>query len=82
VYSLNAWPNPVSGTLYLSFSATEDNYRLNIVDALGRIVFNREGNPDAGANMLEVSVCDFAAGVYVVSLESAGIRAFTRVIVE
>lgn len=82
VYSLNAWPNPVSGTLYLSFSATEDNYRLNIVDALGRIVFNREGNPDAGANMMEVSVSDFAAGVYIVSLESAGIRSFTRVIVE
>ena len=45
-------------------------------------VFNRDGNPDAGATMLEVPVSGFATGVYMVSLESAGKRSFARLIVE
>jgi hypothetical protein len=46
------------------------------------MVFNSNGNPDAGAIMLEVPVSGFAAGVYMVSLESAGKRSVARLIVE
>ncbi len=81
-FSLNFWPNPATDALFLSFSAPSENYRLTIIDAVGRTVFNSNGNPDAGAIMLEVPVSGFAAGVYMVSLESAGKRSVARLIVE
>ena len=81
-FSLNFWPNPANDVLFLSFSAPSENYRLTIMDAVGRTVFNRDGNPDAGATMLEVPVSGFVTGVYMVSLESAGKRSVARLIVE
>lgn len=76
---LMAWPNPASDVLNLSFEAPGQDYRINMIDATGRVVWSQEGKPVTGINTLEVPVSSYASGMYIVLVESGSARGVTRI---
>ena len=71
--SFDAYPNPTSGSLTLEYRLPEAaGVRVEMVDALGRVVRTLDGSP--GFGRVEVPTEGLGAGVYVVRLTSGGVR--------
>ena len=59
---VHLYPNPTSGMLYVQ--TTLENFNIQISNILGKVVFQSQSN----SGHSEVSMQDFAAGLYFVSL--------------
>lgn len=78
--SLEVYPNPTAGNLSLAYRLpTPSAVRVDLVDALGRVV--RTAEPPADAGRLDLSTEGLGAGVYVVRLTAGDVRATRTVTV-
>jgi len=65
---VNIFPNPALDRVFLQFSNVSDNYKVKIVDALGRTVYT---NSNIGKQQqVEISTSQWAAGMYTVILDT------------
>lgn len=74
--SLAVWPNPVQETATLRLSATTGGpVRLRLVDALGRLVWEREEIVFTGDNQLPLDLSALSPGAYWLFVPGLGRRA-------
>ena len=70
---LNAYPNPTSGKLSVTFNASEnEKYVLRIVDVLGQVLVNESRVATGGSNLREIDLSGAAKGMYFLSIEKEG----------
>ena len=78
--NFNLYPNPAKDqlTLNVSSNTSANNCLLNITNLLGETVYH--GNTDivAGTNNLHFNVAQFAAGIYIITLQSGNDMINTR----
>lgn len=67
---LQAYPNPVGTTLTLELPETAETFRLDWLDATGRVVRQDQLSGGAGAGEVSLEVSDLPAGVYQLRLQS------------
>lgn len=80
---LQAYPNPTSGFVFLSFNApTADDYRLRIVDISGRLVYSEVVSAIEGLNRADIDLANATTGVYFVILENGTASQQLRLMVE
>ena len=74
-------PNPNKGTFNIQFKEAMENYSVEIYDATGRVIFEKEyiQNQELQQN---ISLNSTLTGVYFVSIKSEGVNAIKKVIVE
>jgi len=64
--TLKVYPNPVLTQMNITFNATEPKiYHLQLIDALGKIVINKQVNCVQGSNTINWNVAQLAAGEYI-----------------
>ncbi len=82
--SLNAYPNPTSGKLTITFDSERNaKYSLKIVNILGSIMIDETINGVEGYNMKQINLENVAKGLYFISIQTEGAEAKTlRLIVE
>src|SRR5258708_33257897 len=67
--AIQVYPNPSMGTSYLLFTATmEDQYFVEITDAVGRVISLKEGRSTIGENKVDLNTSNYAQGMYFISL--------------
>ena len=72
---LELYPNPASGSATFTFSSqTESSYEVNIVNALGQVVYRSEGKSTQGANTLDLNLETLKPGLHIVQLVQDGSR--------
>jgi len=72
---LALYPNPTSGSATFTFSSqTESSYVVNIVNALGQVVYRSEGKSTQGANTLDLNLENLKPGLHIVQLVQDGSR--------
>jgi hypothetical protein len=75
LFNLTMFPNPANDQITVQFYATEaGEYRLRISDAVGRMMFFKEGVSVQGQNTDLVNIDHLAAGIYHLELEVMGKR--------
>jgi chitodextrinase len=78
--SLNVYPNPADDLVNLSFSVVGSaQAEIRILDMQGREVWRATETAQGARFNAQVDVSEFAAGVYMVEINSAGIQARRRV---
>jgi len=84
VADFNAYPNPTTGLLSVSFQAAQSaKYSMKVTDLLGNVVISEVISASEGANMQELNLSKAAKGMYLLSIETEGSAAQTlRVVVE
>jgi hypothetical protein len=77
------YPNPTAGSTILRFTTdNEARYTIRILDLAGKLLQNREGESLAGENILDLDFGAYPSGMYMVEVESDGLFARQRVVVE
>jgi large repetitive protein len=74
---LQAFPNPVLQTLSLRFGSTENDAQLKIYDLNGSLLYDRK--IEAGIDMLEIDMQQFASGMYQIVWINDGYLQQTRI---
>lgn len=81
--SVQASPNPVSGTARLTIaSPVAVKARIQFVNAAGAVTKALNRNLAVGSNLVEVSVSELSAGIYLVQVNGAESKAVTRLVVQ
>ncbi len=82
--ALNAYPNPTSGKITISFnSASEAKYSVRVTDIIGKTMISENISALKGFNSKELNLIDLAKGVYLVTIQTEGEQAKTlRIVVE
>ena len=62
-----AYPNPTSGSLYLTFQDNVDNVKVIITDIAGKLIYVTSS---LNAKVIEINTNGFAEGVYAVQLQT------------
>ncbi|MBK9103176.1 MAG: T9SS type A sorting domain-containing protein [Saprospiraceae bacterium] len=65
--NLMAYPNPTSGSLYLTFQDNVENVKVIITDITGKGIYVASGS---NAKEIEINTTGFAEGVYVVQIQT------------
>ncbi len=80
---LALFPNPTSGDATLAFELPEAQpFVVQVFDLTGRLVFHREYAGVAGENRESINLSGIAPGVYHVDLQSEGLKAQKRLVVQ
>ena len=81
---LNAYPNPTSGKLNVSFTASEkEKYTIRVVDLIGSVLISETNTAQEGNNLQELDLSGVAKGMYILSIEREGAEIQTmRIVVE
>jgi len=80
---INAYPNPVSDLLNVTFSSDKNqDVLVNVLDAAGRLVMTENRNADEGSNKFEFSVKGLSSGIYSLQFRTADAVETIRIIVE
>ncbi len=66
-FSVNVYPNPASTNVIFTFPNDQESRRIILYDQLGREIWREETT----ANLLSISVSDFADGIYFYSIQDA-----------
>jgi hypothetical protein len=70
---VTAYPNPTSGKLNVSFTASANvKYTLKVVDMIGQTLISQPGFSQEGQNLQELNLSNFAKGIYLVTIEGVG----------
>jgi TM2 domain-containing membrane protein YozV len=82
--SINAFPNPTSGKVTVSFNANnEDRYMVRLTDLLGKEIYSYEVNAVVGLNVKDIDLSQAAAGVYLLNVRTeSGESRTLRLVVE
>lgn len=78
--TLTAFPNPVSDVLTISLTYRGPS-ELTIVNAVGQVLFTKSFDPFQPKQELQISVIDWAAGVYSATFKSGGSQVVQQIIV-
>ena len=77
------FPNPANATATLNFTATKSgSFGFQMKDAAGRVVHQQNGNCQLGEQSIQISTAQFAAGLYLYSLEVNGVQATGKIMVQ
>ena len=82
--SLNAYPNPTSGRLNVTFNSSgTEKYTFKVVDLLGKVLIREVNTAQDGSNLLELDLSSLANGMYLISIErDAALIETMRIVVE
>jgi hypothetical protein len=80
--AFNAYPNPASDILNVSFEAVNTAYSIIMMDLQGRVVATQELHGLSGAQNVVIPVADFAKGSYLVSVTSQGVTRSQNVVIK
>ncbi|MCX6275708.1 MAG: T9SS type A sorting domain-containing protein [Bacteroidetes bacterium] len=77
------YPNPAHDKINIAFyTTTEGQYNILINDVTGRKVYASAGSALNGQNQKEISLADFAKGIYMLSFEINGEQRVQKVVIE
>ena len=81
---LNAYPNPTSGKLTITFNSNRNvKYSLKVVNIIGSLMIDDSISAKEGYNENEINLENVAKGLYFISVQTEGAEAKTlRIIVE
>jgi len=73
ISSAKIYPNPAHGKATVAFQATvNEDYTIEVMNAIGQIVYTSTLlNVEAGRTTHDLSIADFADGLYTVRISSA-----------
>ncbi len=86
--SINLFPNPASNHLTIALGSNNKKAEVTITDITGKIVYTTTEDPDSPdshrdrENKIEVNTSEFAAGIYIVQIQSAGFIATKKLVVK
>jgi hypothetical protein len=81
-YLFNIYPNPNDGNFNITFnSAIRSNYKLELYNALGQIIFRDEIVDFTGVYTKKLSVAEYGKGVYTISLTNSKNETVKKIIV-
>ena len=73
IQNIAIYPNPTSGRLNVSFSASgKEIYTLKVVDLIGNVLISKVNTTREGANVQELDLTGFAKGIYFLTIEREG----------
>jgi len=79
---LEVFPNPTKDFFTLRYNAMKSaDANITLIDASGRILFDREVQSIQGINEWEISMVDFNSGIFVLKFESTSATVYRRVVV-
>jgi len=79
---LSLSPNPAHDEISISFLSSDRNYKIEIMDLIGKVVHSFERSGSEGINTEKINVSEFPKGIYMVRMTSEGENVVTRFIVE
>jgi hypothetical protein len=80
--AFNAYPNPASDILNVSFEAVNTTYSITMMDLQGRVVATQELQGLSGAQNVAIPVAELAKGSYLVSVTSQGVTRSQTVVIK
>jgi PKD repeat protein len=81
-YGLLIYPNPNDGNFNISFHSSErGNYKIEIVNALGQLIFKDELKDFSGNYNKRMSVVEYGQGIYTISLTNSKNETVKKVVV-
>ena len=82
--SINLFPNPATNHVTIDLPNAKEKVEITITDIAGKIIYSTTAIDfdSYREQKLEVSTEDFAAGIYVVQIQSAGFIATKKLVVE
>lgn len=82
-FGMEAYPNPTSGLLNVSFTAVKtENYRMVLVDLMGRIIKDESFAAEEGLNQMKWDMSPYLSGTYILIAQSENSKAQMRIVVE
>jgi len=82
-FHLGVYPNPASSEANVLFRLDQSmDVTMNIIDAVGRVVYSQSEFYGAGSQQIILDASDMAAGVYVCQLAAKGINQNRMLVVE
>ncbi len=65
------YPNPATSETSININAANNSdVNVNVTNALGQVVYNKQHSLNTGSNSIKLDCKDLAEGVYIISLES------------
>lgn len=81
-YGLLIYPNPNDGNFTISFNSSERaNYKVEIVNSLGQLIFKEELKDFNGHYSKKMSVVEYGQGIYTISLTNSRNETVKKVVV-
>lgn len=78
---LNAYPNPATDVVNITFNAQSNSTQLSIVDLTGKQVVNEQINVGEGLNQHQISVSNLTKGIYFLKLVSGNHSSTQKLII-
>jgi hypothetical protein len=79
--SIEVYPNPVSKDLYLKFDDDFSTIEIQLVDAVGKIIFSKQINHIVKGNVIKIPIDKISAGVYLLNGNAKGITFHKTIVV-
>ena len=79
--NLLVYPNPTAGNATVVFGTeVEGNYTINVLNALGQVVYSKTASSMIGENTHAIDISDLSSGLYFINLlEESGMRSLRLV---
>ena len=78
--NIEVFPNPTSGDVNLTVnSINNSNYRINLINSLGQVIFEKNFNFSIGTNNIQIETKQYPEGLYNVVLESNNIKTTKKI---
>ena len=78
--NIEVFPNPTSGDVNLTVnSINNSNYRINLINSLGQVIFEKNFNFSIGINNIQIETKQYPEGIYNVVLESNSIKTTKKI---
>ena len=81
-FGVTVFPNPATNVASIEVAAVNntDNYTIRVIDMMGRVASTDAVNNSTGSFIHNLNVGNLPAGIYVVTVESNGMREVTRLV--
>ena len=78
--NIEVFPNPTSGDVNLTVnSINNSNYRINLINSLGQVIFEKNFNFSIGINNIQIDTKQYPEGIYNVVLESNSLKSTKKI---
>ena len=78
--NIEVFPNPTSGDFNLTVnSINNSNYRINLINSLGQVIFEKNFNFSIGINNIQIDTKQYPEGIYNVVLESNSLKTTKKI---